>query len=192
MLSRTPDRQPEQVIADSMWQKVSAYHTALGPRSARVKVVEFYDYECPFCLRLHPVLDSIRAKYPNDVALVYRHYPVGYHTGAYQAAIAAECAEEQGVFKATHDVLFANQSLLSGTVNWDSLAQMAGIPDRDRFLACLSEERSSPKVDADTTLASELGLDGIPTVIVNRKLFSGAMSVVELDKIVRNALKEAD
>ena len=192
LLGRMNDRQPDQVIADSLWQKISEYDIALGSRSARVKMVEFYDYECPYCLRFHPVLDSILAKYPNDVTLIYRHYPVEYHTGAYQAAIAAECAEEQGVFKAFHDVLFVNQPQLSGTVNWDSLAQSAGMPYKDHFLACVSEAKSSPKVNADTALAGELGVDAIPTLIVNRAMYSGAMSITELDEIVRKALKEAD
>ena len=114
----------EHILPDSLWRAVSEYRTALGPRSAPVRLVEFYDYECPFCLALHPVLDTIRARYPEDVTVIFRHFPMAYHQEAYNAALAAECAQEQGAFKALHDVLFAHQKLLSATsVNWASLAR---------------------------------------------------------------------
>ena len=83
------------ILSDSLWQVISEYQTASGPRSAPVKLVEFYDYECPFCGDFQPVLDTIRAKYPDEVTVIYRHYPLSYHTGAYDAAIAAECAKSR-------------------------------------------------------------------------------------------------
>ena len=192
-LSHTPDRQPGLVLPDSLWQVVSVYHTASGPRSAPVKLVEFYDYECPSCRRFHPVLDFIHTKYPEEVSLIYRHFPMNYHAGAYHAAIAAECAGEQGTFKAYHDLLFANQDQLSdSTMNWTALAQIAGMPNIDQFQTCVTDTRTRHKVNADTALVHVLGISSIPTLFVNGSMYSGAMSVPELDAIVQKALNDAD
>ena len=168
IVARTPDQPlaPDLILSDSLWQVISEYQTASGPRSAPVKLVEFYDYECPFCGDFQPVLDTIRAKYPDEVTVIYRHYPLSYHTGAYDAAIAAECAEKQGAFKALHNLLFAHQTQLSGSVNWGSLARKAGIPDAMRFRSCIAEKLPTPKIDADTMAAHLLGVEGIPTLVI--------------------------
>lgn len=184
---------PDYVLNDSLWKRVSAYETTYGPRSARARVVEFFDYECPYCKHLHPVLDSIRARYPQDVSLTYRHFPLDYHPAADRAAIAAECAGEQGLFKAYHDILFENQAQLSNsTMSWTALAHDAGVPNMERFQTCVTDERTRHKVDADAVLAGVLGIDGIPTLIVNGSMYSGFMSVSDLDTIVQKALKDAD
>ena len=65
----------ERFLTDSLWKAISEYQTALGPRSAPVRLVEFYDFECPFCLALYPVLDTIRARYPDKVTRIFRHFP---------------------------------------------------------------------------------------------------------------------
>lgn len=193
----TPFQQPvpeaEQVLPDSLWEAISEYQTALGPRSAPVRLVEFYDYECPFCLALHPVLDSIRTRYPDDVALIFRHFPLSYHPGAYTAALAAECAHEQSDFKALHDVLFAHQKLLSTTsVNWTLLASDAGISDVKGFHTCVTKRHTAHRVHTDTLLAHQVGIDGIPTVVVNGEMYSGVLSTDELDAIIQQALKGSE
>ena len=192
-LDRVPDRQSNQVLSDSLWRSVSEHETASGSRTAPVKLVEFYDYECPFCRRFHPVLDSIRAKYREDVSLIYRHFPLDYHTGAYPAAIAVECAGEQGYFEAYHDLLFTTQAQLADSaMNWAALAQTADVPNMDQFQACVAEARTRHRIAADTALARLLGITGTPTLIVNGAVYPGFMSVDELDDIVHKALKDAD
>lgn len=182
----------ELILPDSLWEAISEYQTALGARSAPVRLVEFYDYECPFCLALHPVLDSIQAKYPEDVTLIFRHFPMPYHQGAYRAALAAECAHEQGAFKALHDVLFAHQKLLSTTsVNWGSLASDAGISDVKGFQRCVMEAHTAHRVHTDTLLANQLDIDGIPTVFINGAAYSGPLSTDGLDAIIEQALKSS-
>ena len=93
-------------------QLASAGHT-MGPANAPVRILEFSDFQCPYCARLQPTLQAIRAKYPDRVAVVYRHFPLADHPHAMQAALASECAAAQGRFERFHDILFAAPDSIS-------------------------------------------------------------------------------
>ena len=183
---QVPSPPPPTVLPDSVWHVVSTSGTLLGPRSAPVKIAVFFDYECSFCRQLQPVLDTLRARYVADVAIVHRHYPLTQHPGAYSTAIAAECANAQGRFQAYHDGLFA-QDLL-GSVDIIRMARDVGIPDVQRFSDCVSRLEPAELINADTTLASELGLVGVPTMIVEGKVYAGVLGIDELDAIVHQEL----
>lgn len=192
-LNNTPDSKPEKILPDSLWQIVSAYKPTYESKSAQVRLVEFFDYECPYCKRFNQVLDSILTKYPKDVSLIYRHFPLDYHPRAYHAAIAAECAGEQGDFKTYHDMLFENQAqLANNAMSWIALAQDAGVSDIERFRTCVIDERTRHRVNVDTALVHMVGVEEIPALVVNGAMYTGTMSVSELDIIIQKALKDAE
>lgn len=181
---------PTQILSDSLWQMVSESTTAAKLRSGGVTIVKFYDYQCSFCKEFQPVLDAIRIRYPEKITVIYRHYPLTYHSGAYTAAIAAECAKEQGVFETFHNILYVYQAQLSGDVEWNLLAQEADVPNRDVFHTCMTKRRPALKIDADTTMASVLNIEGVPTVILNGSMYYGVMSLAELDTIIQGLLED--
>lgn len=188
--NQTPDPlEVKKELEVAVWQKVSEQGPVIGPKNARVKIVEFYDYECPFCRKIQPALDEIREKYPDDVAIIHRHFPLQFHLNAFPAAIAAECADSQDRFEAYHGLLFEKQDSLAD-LQWDRLAQAVGVPDLPRFRECVEQAIPSVRVTTDKNLAQTLEINSIPTLIVNGKLYTGALSVDQLEEITQQALSE--
>jgi len=180
---------PERTLPDSLWLSVSNFDTALGSESAPVRMVEYLDYECPFCRQFHSVLDSIRVRYPKQVAIVYRNLPLTYHPEAYLSAMAAECATQQSKLEIYQNLLFQNLEALSdGTTDRFVIAETAQISDMRSFQECMISGQVRQKIDSDTVLAGKLGIHSIPTLFVNGKMYSGAMTFPELDAIVKQEL----
>ena len=176
---------PVRHLSDSTWNKIIGRDLILGSHTAKIKIVEFYDYECPFCRSIQPALNEILRKYPNDVAIIHRHFPLPYHSTAYSSAIAVECASEQNQFEAYHAALFERQRL-SASLNWTELARIVGIPDLPRFQECVEAEIHSDKIKRDMRLAESLQINAIPTLIVEGVVFEGVLTVNELDKIIQD------
>lgn len=152
---------------------VDATGPSKGPADAPVVLIEFSDYQCPFCKRAEPTVLEILAKYPNQVRLVYRHMPLdGLHPRARAAAIAAVCAEQQGKFWEYHDMLFANQQALSDA-DLDKYATSVGL-DAAVFKTCRQDPATETRVNTDATAARAAGLTGTPAFFVNGILVSGA------------------
>jgi len=178
----------ERSVAD--WDEMLVKKPAAGTVDAPVKVVVFFDYQCPFCYRLEAPLDALVDRYPEEVAVAYRHLPLARHEHAYEAARAAECAGEQGRFKRYHDVLFEHRQHL-GAVRWDSLAQSVAVPDLPAFRTCLERSTSADRiVKDDVRLAETLGIRATPTMVINGKIVPGALSLEQLDRLVQQALRE--
>ena len=142
-----------------------------GPESAKVQLVVFSDFQCPICARLAPVLKRIRDEFPNDVKVAYRYFPIEGHDRAVPAAVAAECASEQGAFWDYHDQLFADPGNLSAD-RFLSIAAALGL-DRDRFRACLNSEKARQVVEASYKDAAEMGLPGVPMIFLNGRMIRG-------------------
>ena len=156
----------------------------MGPASSKVTVVEFSDFQCPYCRQLFWSLDSIRHEYPGDVAVVFRNYPIQeLHPQARPAAVAAECAGMQGRFEAYHDLLFRLQDSL-GHVSWNSLARRSQVPALDQFEACLTDARTAMHIDSDVHSADSLAIRGTPLVFVNEFRFPGTPTYRIIDSIV--------
>jgi protein-disulfide isomerase len=145
----------------------------IGPAAAKVTIVEFADFECPFCRAMAPRVRDIRRKHPREVALVYRHDPLSYHPHAADAAKASVCAGRQGRFEALHDLLYARQDSL-GAVPWPRLAAEAGVGDLAAFGACMRDPATQTRIDGDVRDAARLGVKGTPTFLVNDRMMSGA------------------
>lgn len=155
---------------------------------AKLTIVQFGDFECPFSASEHEVVRRMMAKYGDKVRFIYRDYPIGeIHPNARAAAMAAECAREQGKFWAMHDKLYANQSALGFQ---DLLRHGAEIGlDGTQFETCLIDERYASKVDADVAAAKAFGLRGTPTFFFDGQRVEGAIPEDILDRIVSSMTK---
>jgi protein-disulfide isomerase len=174
-----PDLKPRPV---DNWDELAAAGQRMGPAGAPVQIVEFSDFQCPYCATFAGTLRKLRAKYPDRVAVLYRHYPIQeIHPYARTAALAAECAGQQGRFEAYHDRLFAQQDSI-GSKAWERFAAEAGVGDVDTFTRCVRDERLLANVDRDAKLAEASGIRLTPSLVIDGTLIPGALSETELEK----------
>ena len=150
----------------------------MGDKDAKVTIVEFSDFQCPFCSRFHQdTLPQIISEYINKgkVKLVYRDFPLSFHNFAKKASIAAECAGEQGgdkVYFKYHDTLYENQASFSDE-NFKKWAADMGLK-ADQFNKCYDSDKYASEVDADFTEGQSYGVSGTPAFFVNGWLITGA------------------
>jgi protein-disulfide isomerase len=158
----------------------------LGPAGAPVEIVEFSDFQCPFCERLTGTLDRLKAEYGDDIRLVFKDFPLPNHAQAFKAAEAGLCANMQGKFWELHDTLFGNQEELQV----DDLKRHAGELEMDQaaFDACLDSGRFAEQVNADLALGQALGVQSTPTVFINGRAVMGAAPYEVFEEIVRDEL----
>ncbi|MDH5307677.1 MAG: thioredoxin domain-containing protein [Myxococcales bacterium] len=160
---------------------------SLGPADAPVTIIEFSDFQCPYCRRARPLVAALAARYPNEVRFVYRHLPLeSIHPRARPAAEAAACAQDQGLFWEYHDVLFENPEAL-GDVDLRRYAQELGA-DTAQFNDCLSTRQHAAEIDADVAAAASIGVSGTPAFVVNGILVFGLQTEEELDRLIRAEL----
>jgi protein-disulfide isomerase len=177
-----------RVMLEPPRQKVAMVSTSpvRGPADAPVEIVEFSDFQCPFCQRVGPALTQVLNTYGNRIRLVYREYPLPNHPNARPAAEAGMCANEQGKFWPYHDRLFANQQRLSAS----ELKQHAvdlGL-DAARFNACVDSHKYMPLIDADISAGNESGVNGTPAFFINGRMLSGAQPFDAFKKIIDDEL----
>jgi protein-disulfide isomerase len=154
-----------------------------GSPQAPVTIVEFSDYQCPFCKRAQPTLRLLAAKYGDRVAFVFKDYPLDeLHPEARVASEAAHCAAEQGKYWEYHDALFA----LSPALGRDKLLEAArqlGL-NETMFSACVSTRRYTARVEQDFQQGRQLGVDGTPAFFINGVSLTGAVPLAEFEKII--------
>lgn len=140
-----------------------------GPENAPVTIVEFSDYQCPFCARSEPLINDVLKEYPTQVRLVYKHFPLtAIHPNAMGAAQAAAAAQKQGKFWQMHELLFANQRALQPE-QLKSYAQQVGL-DVAKFEADMASPEVKSAIQEDMQLAQKVGIRGTPTIFVNGKI----------------------
>jgi protein-disulfide isomerase len=165
---------------------------ARGPADAWVTLVEFGDFECPFCGEEEPVVEALLAMYPADLRLVWKNFPLtSIHPYAQGAAVAAECADEQSLFWPMHDLLYANQSALTAT----DLANYAGeVPGLDvtTWQACLTTPAPAQVIANDEALGGTVGVNGTPTFFVNGEIVVGAVPQATLQGVIETKRAEAE
>jgi protein-disulfide isomerase len=161
----------------------------LGPDDALVTIVEWSDFQCPFCAKEAPVLAHVRAKYGDDVRIVYRHMAMLFHPSSAIAAEAGVAAAEQGKFWAFHDQVFAHFGHLT-RADLEAYAKAAGL-DLARFRAALDTRRYHDAVIAETAAAEALGVDGTPTLFINGQPIAGARDASVMDRIIDAHLAQA-
>lgn len=131
-----------------------------GNQNAPITIIEYSDFECPFCGNFHPTLQQIQADYGDDVRWVYRHFPLSFHPEAQPAANAAECAAEQGKFWEYADGLFANQTTLGDTF-YEQLAGAVGL-NVANWKTCYTANTYNAKVDQQAQAGAAAGVTGTP------------------------------
>ncbi len=158
----------------------------LGSEDAKVEIVEFSDFQCPFCSRVWPTLQQVRDTYGDDVRVVFKHLPLRIHPKAPAAHAAAEAAHRQGKFWEMHDKIFANQRELT-TERYEQYAQEIGL-DVEKFKADSASKEVKAKVDADMAEAAKLGVSGTPSFFINGRYLSGAQPFEEFKKRIDEEL----
>ena len=160
---------------------------AWGNRRAKVTIVEFSDFQCPFCSRAQGTLEQIKKKYGrNKVRIVYKHQPLSFHKDAFLAAEASLAAHAQGKFWAYHDLLYQNQRALSRD-DLERYAKQVGL-NMKRFRRDLDQHTYKKQVEADMKLAEKVGARGTPTFFINGVKLVGAQPMHEFEERIDAAL----
>ncbi|MGH8146610.1 MAG: DsbA family protein [Rhodanobacteraceae bacterium] len=167
---------------------VAGRHPDLGSSNAPLKIVEFSDYQCPFCRDLDPKLQAVVKHFDGKVAVIRYDLPLeSIHPHALVAALAAECAKLQGIYEPFESRLFENDSRL-GSLDWNDVARSARVPDIRAFSSCLSKKATMSLVNADMAVAAKFGFKSTPVMVVDGNVVMGTQSGVALDKMVASNL----
>jgi protein-disulfide isomerase len=157
-----------------------------GNPAAPVTIVEFSDYQCPFCARVNPTLDKIRATYGDRVKIVFKDFPLSNHPEAPKASEAARCAGDQNKYWEMHDAMFANQRAL-GVPALKQTARAIGL-DGTAFDQCLDSGKWTAAVQADMSQGEKMGVNSTPTLYVNGRAVIGAMPFENFKSIIDEEL----
>jgi protein-disulfide isomerase len=160
-----------------------------GNPKAAVTIVEFSDFQCPFCVRARPTVKRVRETYGDRVRWAFRHYPLDFHPLAQKAGEAAACAAEQGRFWEMHDRLWDKPTELE-VPNLKAHAQALGL-DGAAFATCLDGGRHAGLVDRDMRAGQEYGVSGTPAFFVNGRLISGAQPFEAFQQVIDDELARA-
>ena len=158
----------------------------LGKAEAPITLVEFSDFQCPFCSRVQPAIEKIRKTYGDQIRFVFKHYPLPFHKDARPAHLAALCAEEQGKFWEYRSELFRNQKDLSRPMLF-AHAKRLGF-NMEQFETCLTKEKYAEKIDDDLKEAAKLGVSGTPAFFINGIKISGAQPFESFQKVIDEEL----
>jgi len=159
----------------------------IGPEDAPITIVEFSDYQCPFCRRWHEqVYQPLLNAYPGKIRLVYRHLPLtSIHPDAMSAAEAAMCAGDQGSYWQYHEKLFSSEALGSGA--YLQYAEELGL-DTTAFEACITEGKFKSAIQADSDFAVNLGVRSTPTFFINGLAIVGAQPLDVFKQVIDKEL----
>jgi protein-disulfide isomerase len=160
---------------------------SIGPDDAPVTIVEFSDYQCPYCQTWYQqTFNQLLANYPDQIRFVYRDLPLPMHPEAIPAAEAAHCAGEQGVYWMYHDALFSGRYSL-GRSAYEQYAIELGL-DTVAFTACLDDRRYQNEVKIDAADATRVGLNGTPSFVINGRIMIGALPYADFKTIIDEEL----
>jgi predicted DsbA family dithiol-disulfide isomerase len=163
-----------------------AGHPVLGSDKAPVTIVEFSDFQCPFCKRVEPSLKEVREKYGDNVKLVYMDFPLPMHNHALDAAKAGRCAAEQDKFWPFHDAMFADQSK-EAPADLKAIAKNLGL-DTGKFNACFDQAKYENGIRADMAQGKQLGVDGTPAFFINGRMLVGAQPAENFNQMIDEEL----
>jgi protein-disulfide isomerase len=175
-------------LSDERWQALLAGEPAgFGTADAAVAVVEFSDFQCPYCAQAAATVHRLKQDYEGRIRFVFRHFPLPFHPNAQAAAQAALAAQEQGKFWEYHDLLFGNQDAL-GPEALLAYARKAGL-DLDAFRAASSGESTAARVASDLRLGESVQVQGTPTLFINKQRVDNPMDYDKVAQLVDQALK---
>jgi protein-disulfide isomerase len=178
---------PVRMMLEPPRQNVAAGDgPAKGPAAAPIQLIEFSDFQCPYCQRANPTVDQVLSTYGDRIHFVYRHFPLPNHPNALPAAEASQCAAEQGKFWPYHDKLFASPSRLS-EADLKQHAVELGL-DGSKFNACVDARKYKAQIESDRQAGEEAGVNGTPAFFVNGRLLSGAQPFDAFKRIIDDEL----
>ncbi len=164
----------------------AAGHPALGPKNAPVTMIEFGDFQCPFCKRSEDAVKAVHEKYGDKVRLVFMDFPLSFHPHAMPAANAARCAGAQDKFWQYHDALFADQSKLE-PADLKATAKTLGL-DTAKFNACFDKNQYSQAIQKDLDEGHKLNVTGTPTFFIDGREIVGAEPTENFETIIDEEL----
>jgi len=159
----------------------------MGPANARITLVEFSDFQCPYCSKAVAQINATLKAYPNDVRLIFKQYPLDSHPAAAISAAASLAAHRQGKFWPMHDVMFANRSKLSRQ-SFLAWAKEIGL-DMNRFTADLDSDAIRKTVLRDHSDGDKAGVEGTPTVFLNGQRYNGDLAPDAIKSVIDGELK---
>lgn len=178
---------PERPVFDV---KTDKEDPSFGPSDAKVTLVEFSDFQCPFCAKGALILKELKKKYGSKIRVIFKNYPLPFHQDAKMAAVAGLCANEQGSdnFWKLHDEMFANQQKL-GLEDLKAHAKKISL-DMAKFETCLNNKEVLAAVESDIVDGKSAMVKSTPTFFVNGKLINGAVPVEQFSQLIDSELKK--
>jgi protein-disulfide isomerase len=161
-----------------------------GGQEPKVTLVEFGDFQCPYCARAQGTLDELLKFYKDDIRIAFLHYPLPFHMNAAGAALAAIAAEEQGKFWQMHDRLFHNQQKLAPE-ELEKHAEALAL-DMSKYRAAIADPKNKARVQAEMKTATILGVGGTPSFFLNGHAFSGAYPLASFKTLIDEEIKKVD
>lgn len=191
LINRLEDESEVEVLLEPFRVNVAAIGPAKGPADAPVTIVEFSDFQCPFCSRVNPTLQGVREKYGDKVRIVFRQFPLDQiHKEARKAGEASLCAAEQDkdLFWKLHDSMFADQGKLSVAALKAKAEALEGL-DASSFNECLDSGRYAERVQEDVEAGARAGVTGTPSFFVNGRFLSGNVTAEGFADVIDDELR---
>jgi protein-disulfide isomerase len=188
VLAELREKAGVQVLLRPPRIEVAATGPAKGPQDAKVTIVEFSDFQCPFCSKGRKVIDDVVKMYGNKVRVVFRDFPLDFHDKAQKASEAGLCANDQGKFWEMHDWMFDNQQ----TLDVDTLkaaARKLGL-DGAKFDQCMTSNQHEADVKRNMADGRKAGVSGTPAFFINGVMLSGALPIERFKSEIDRALKD--
>jgi protein-disulfide isomerase len=187
LLERLRKDEPVKILLEPKRVAVnSTGHPAEGSKDAPVTIVEFTDFQCPFCKATEGTINQLKTKYGDKIRLVHMDYPLPFHAHAMDAAKAARCANEQGKFWAYRQALFADQSKLA-PADLKATAKKLGM-DSGKFDTCFDSPKYDAQIKADQAAGEKVGVDGTPAFFVDGRPLTGAQPVDKFEELINDEL----
>jgi len=186
-VDRLKSKTTVKVMLEQPRELVKGEGPAMGPATAPIELVEFSDFQCPYCRRAAPIVKQVLEAYGPRLHFVYRHYPLAQHENARQAAEAAACADEQGKFWAYHDRLFADPARTTDPLLKQTAKELE--LDTARFNACVDSHQFGAKVETDMKAGTDAGVLGTPAFFVNGRPLLGNPSLEEFKRLIDDELE---
>ncbi|MBF0126477.1 MAG: DsbA family protein [Magnetococcales bacterium] len=179
--------EPEILLQAPRFTVTGPQDLSKGDAKAPVTIIEFSDFECPYCRRAQVVLKKVQEAYGDKVRMVFRHYPLPFHAKAPKASEAAQCAQDLGKFWPMHDLLFDEKTKLE-VPDLKVHAKTLGL-DQEKFDKCLDSGKHGDRVMADLADGKKLGVTGTPTFFINGVRLVGAQPFEKFKAVIDEELK---
>lgn len=176
-------------VAVTNWKDYARGGQYIGDSLVPVQILVFSDYQCPSCGNFAGMVKRTMEKYPQEVSVIYQHFPLSYHEDAFDAAKYAECAARQGAFESFHYALVNNQRQI-GKLSWGKFAKEANVGDSIALRNCFDSGGADSIVYSSIKQGTDLGILGTPTIIVNGLRLASMPNEMEFDAMISSLLTQ--